>query len=101
MPRRIRRGAIVRRRPQRGGKLNWKKLWGLAKQTHGFLRRTRGLSKVMGALSDAGVPIAGTIGKYAGKVGYGRRRVVRRRRHGGALRLAGAGCSKKRMGISY
>lgn len=98
----IARGAIVRRR-QHGGKVDWKKVWGLAKKTHRFLRKTKGLSRAMRALDSAGVPYAGTVGRFAGKVGYGRRRKVYRRRRGGALRLAGAGCGgrKKTRFIMY
>ena len=56
-----------------------------------FLKKTKVISKVGNLLGAACVPYAGTIGKAADTLGYGRRRRYRRR--GGALKLAGQGLS--------
>ena len=53
----------------------------------GFLKNPKLISTIANGLDAAGVPIAGTVGSIAGKLGYGR--TYRRHRRGGALRLAG------------
>lgn len=79
-----------------------------------FLRRTKLISKA-GKIADVVglTPQIGDLGRYAGKHGFGRKKVVRRRRRGrgistagGALSLAGYGRKKRlsvlpRRGIAY
>ena len=64
-----------------------------------FLHKSKLISTVGNALGTA-FPIAGTIGRAAGSVGFGRRRLVHtkiaRRRLGAGTTLAGAG--KNRYG---
>lgn len=96
---------------RRGGSwAGFKRFMGSANK---FLRKTKLISRVGKLASMEGVPYAGTIGSVAGKLGYGRRRTVRRRRRrgkgvspaGGGVYLAGRG-QKKRLtskprGIAY
>ncbi len=64
-------------------------LWDTLKSAHNFIRSNKIISTVGNALS--GVPIignvAGTIGRTAATLGYGRRRRVRHRRVGGRRRV--------------
>lgn len=67
-------------------------------KAHSFLKRSRVISRMAGRSSHAGVRAAGSI---ASALGYGRR--FRRKRRGGALKLAGmgiglAGGRRRRMG---
>jgi len=55
-------------------------------KAHSFLKRSRVISRMAGRSSHAGVRAAGSI---ASALGYGRR--FRRKRRGGALKLAGMG----------
>ena len=84
------------RRHRRKVGTGFKSFWGKAKK---FLKKTKLLSTVGNALAPA---LSGTLGSiaragtnYAKSQGYGRRRRIRRRRKGGALRPAG---SLKRYG---
>ena len=84
-----------RHRRKVGG--SFKSFWGKAKK---FLKKTKLLSTVGNALAPMAGP--GILGKaargavnFAKSQGYGRRRRIRRRRKGGALRPAG---SHKRYG---
>lgn len=82
MPRLARRskvGGRRRRHRMKGGALP-----GWLVKAHDFIKKNKVISRVAGALKSANVPYAGTVGTIAGKLGYGRRR-----RRGGALRLAG------------
>ena len=72
----IRRG----RRGQHG-----RGLWEFLKKVGAFLKRTKLVSTIGNTLGAAGVPYAGTIGKMAGAVGYGRHRIK-----GMGLRRAGS-----------
>lgn len=85
-------------------------MWEKAKK---FLRRTKLISKAGKVADVVGMPtMFGDAGRFAGKYGYGRKKVVRRRRRGRGISTAGAGLSlagrgKKRLttiprcGISY
>jgi len=86
-----------RRRHRRKVGGSFKSFWGKAKK---FLKKTKLLSTVGNALAPMAGP--GILGKaargavnFAKSQGYGRRRRIRRRRKGGALRPAG---SHKRYG---
>lgn len=59
-------------------------------KANSFLKNSKIISTIGDSLAEAGVPGAGLVGSIAGKLGYGRRR-MHRRRHGGALGLAGMG----------
>ena len=59
------------------------------KGAHDFIKSHKIISTVGNALGAVGVPYASSIGKAASALGYGRKRVVRRRR-GGAINLRGA-----------
>jgi hypothetical protein len=56
------------------------------RSAHDFVKKNKLISRAASALSAAGLPYAGTIGSAASAMGYGRRRRVRRRRHGGNLK---------------
>jgi len=58
----------------------------LLSKAHSFLKRSRVISRMAGRSSHAGIRAAGSI---ASALGYGRR--FRRKRRGGALKLAGMG----------
>jgi hypothetical protein len=67
-------------------------------KAHSFLKRSRVISRMAGRSSHAGVRAAGSV---ASALGYGRR--FRRKRRGGALKLAGMGLGlsggrRRRMG---
>lgn len=67
-------------------------------KANSFLKRSRVISRMAGRSSHAGVRMAGNV---ASALGYGRR--FRRKRRGGALKLAGmglglAGGRRRRMG---
>ena len=82
--RRMARG-IGRRRRMRG-----RGIGDFLKRANSFLKSSKLVSTVGNALGAAGIPFASQIGSVAGSLGYGRRR------RGGALRLAGAGCRMRR-----
>jgi len=67
-------------RRMRGGKLTLSGIKSALGKANSYLKKTRLISKVAGALDTAGVPYAGKIGSYAGQLGYGRRKRTRRRR---------------------
>ena len=81
---------------RRGRKMRGRGFWDsvlkFGKKANTFLKKSKLISKVSGALGEAGVPYASGISGVSGAVGYGRkkrrRRVVRRRR-GAGIRLAG------------
>ncbi len=130
MPRRKRttkrKTAVARRRTYRRS-MRGRGFMSFLKGANRFLKKTKLLSRGGKALSMLGVPYAGTAGRVAGAVGYGKRRskrrfkrVVRRRkrgrgaslaggryRKGGGVFLAGRGLKKKPMsravprGIAY
>lgn len=52
----------------------------LLKKAHRVIKDNRVISKVAGALHNAGVPYAGKVSTVASAAGYGRRRRRRRRR---------------------
>ena len=81
--RRMARG-IGRRRRMRG-----RGIGDFLKRANSFLKSSKLVSTVGNALGAAGIPFASQIGSVAGSLGYGRRR------RGGALRLAGAGCRRR------
>ena len=58
----------------------------LLSKAHSFLKRSMVISRLAGRSSHSGVRMAGNI---ASALGYGRR--YRRKRRGGALKLAGMG----------
>ena len=58
----------------------------LLSKAHSFLKRSRVISRLAGRSSHAGIRAAGSI---ASALGYGRR--FRRKRRGGAIKLAGMG----------
>lgn len=67
-------------------------------KAHSFLKRSRVISRMAGRSSHSGVRMAGNV---ASALGYGRR--FRRKRRGGALKLAGMGLGlsggrRRRMG---
>ena len=84
------------RRHRRKVGAGFKSFWGKAKN---FLKKTKLLSTVGNALAPMVPGVWGTAArgavKFAKSQGYGRRRRIRRRRKGGALRPAG---SHKRYG---
>jgi len=82
-------GGRRRRRTRRvkGGSLS---SW--IKKAGDWLKKHKVVSRVGGLLGTMGVPMADSIGKMAGAVGYGRRR--QRRRVGYGLRTAGMGMSQ-------
>lgn len=47
-------------------------VWDWIKSAHNFIKSNKVISRVGSALGSVGVPYAGTIGKVAGLVGYGR-----------------------------
>jgi hypothetical protein len=55
--------------PQTGGSFG-----SFMKKANKFLKDNKVISKVAGVASDLGVPKADVIGKYAGKMGYGKKR---------------------------
>jgi hypothetical protein len=63
-----------------------KAMRGLLSKAHSFLKRSRIISRMAGRSSHAGIRTAGQI---ASALGYGRR--FRRKRRGGAIKLAGMG----------
>jgi hypothetical protein len=71
------------RRAQGGGFMD------MLRSAHDWIKKNKIISTVGSALGKVGVPYAGAIGTAAGTLGYGRRRMVRRRRRGGALNLRG------------
>ena len=58
----------------------------LLSKAHSFLKRSRVISRMAGRSSHAGIRAAGSV---ASALGYGRR--FRRKRRGGAIKLAGMG----------
>jgi hypothetical protein len=67
-------------------------------KAHSFLKRSRVISRMAGRSSHSGVRMAGNV---ASALGYGRR--FRRKRRGGAIKLAGMGLGlsggrRRRMG---
>lgn len=73
----------------------WKNLLGKA---NSFLKRSKLISRMAGRSSHSGIRMAGNV---ASALGYGRR--FRRKRRGGAIKLAGmglglAGGRRRRMG---
>lgn len=105
---------VVARRRRGGARQRGRGFMDFLRGANRFLKRTKLISRAGRIGSMLGVPYVGTIGKYAGKVGYGRKRTVRRRRRkgrglstaGGALALAGRGRKKRltaipRAGIAY
>jgi hypothetical protein len=119
MPSRARRRTSKRvypvaRRGRRGGKINWGKVWGKVKRfghkANKFLKK----SKLISTAAPLFGPYGEAAGAIAGRVGYGKRRMVRRPRRrgrgintpGGGIRLAGrSGRGKKKTygsrGMSY
>lgn len=83
MPIRYGIGRKRRRVRRRGGSL-----LDALRSAHDWIKKNRVISTVGNALGSVGVPYAGTIGKAASVLGYGRRRRrrVRRRRRGGDLK---------------
>ena len=59
-------------------------------KANSFLKNSKLISGVGGALGAMGVPYASQIGSVAGSLGYGRPR------RGSGLRLAGAGYRRRR-----
>ena len=75
-----------------------KAMRGLLSKAHSFLKRSRVISRMAGRSSHSGIRAAGSI---ASALGYGRR--FRRKRRGGAIKLAGmglglAGAGRRRRG---
>lgn len=74
----------------------------LLSKAHSFLKRSRVISRMAGRSSHAGIRAAGSV---ASALGYGRR-FRRKRRKGGALKLAGMGMGlaggrrRRRMGMT-
>jgi hypothetical protein len=67
-------------------------------KANSFLKRSRVISRMAGRSSNSGIRMAGNV---ASALGYGRR--FRRKRRGGALKLAGMGLGlsggrRRRMG---
>jgi len=58
----------------------------LLHKAHSFLKRTKAISRLASHSSHSGIRMAGNI---ASAMGYGRR--YRRKRRGGAIKLAGMG----------
>jgi hypothetical protein len=58
----------------------------LLSKAHSFLKRSKIISRMAGRSSHSGIRAAGSV---ASALGYGRR--FRRKRRGGALKLAGMG----------
>lgn len=75
----VRRIGRPRRRKQGRG------LWDLIKKGHNWIKSNKIISTVGNALGSV-IPLAGTIGRTAATMGYGRRRRRRVRRVGGSLR---------------
>jgi len=73
----------------------------LLSKAHSFLKRSRVISRMAGRSSHAGIRAAGSV---ASALGYGRR--FRRKRRGGAIKLAGMGLGlsggrrRRRMGMT-
>jgi hypothetical protein len=82
--RRMARG-VKRRRRMRG-----RGIGDFLKRANNFLKSSKLVSTVGSALGAAGIPYADKIAGVASSLGYGRRR-----RRGGALRLAGAGYRRR------
>lgn len=81
------RHRVMKRRSHRSrmggsGVLDW------LRKAHDFIKKNKLVSRIGSSLGAMGVPYAGAIGKAGGVLGYGRRR-VHRRRLGGSLRPAG------------
>ena len=74
---RPRKRRMVRRRKRGAGLLD------ALKSANRWLRSNKAISNVAGALSSVGVPYADKVAQVASKLGYGRRRRVRRKRGGG------------------
>ena len=76
----------IRRRARGGGFMD------VLRSAHDWIKKNKIISTVGSALGRVGVPYAGAIGNAASTLGYGRRRIVRRRRPlrpraiGGSLR---------------
>lgn len=62
-------------------------------KANSFLKRSRVISRMAGRSSNSGIRMAGNV---ASALGYGRR--FRRKRRGGALKLAGMGLGLSGMG---
>lgn len=78
-----------RRRPMKGRGINSQKVLNWLKKVNTKLRSSKFLSRAGKSYGQSGLPgaiYAGKVGEVASKFGYGRRR-----RRGGALRLAGGG----------
>ena len=82
-----RRMARVSRRRRR---MRGRGLMDFLGKANNFLKQSKLVSSVGNALGAAGIPLAGKIAGVASSLGYDRRR------RGGALRLAGAGCRRRR-----
>jgi len=98
MPAKRKTTTVQRKRKPRSGGSTW--LTRLVRdvqnpsKVNNFLKRTKAISRVAGALSAVGVPLSGTVGNVAGKLGYGKRKRKRGRkpRAGGCQMRSGAGC---------
>ena len=84
---------VSKRRVYGGNAARRQKIIGALKKINSFLHRTKAISRVATALASRGVPYAGQIGRVAGQLGYGRRRMTktctRTVTRGGGLNLAG------------
>ena len=81
--RRVHHGVGRRRRVRRGGS----KFTDFLSKANNFLRDHKVVSTVANALGSVGVPFASKIGSVASNLGYGRKR-VHRRKVGGAMHTA-------------
>ena len=89
MPRRtVIRTVVVRRKLGRRRRMRGRGFASFLGKANSFLKNSKLISGVGGALGAMGVPYASQIGSVAGSLGYGRR--------GGGLRLAGAGYRRRR-----
>ena len=79
-----------RRRRRRTRRVKGGSLSSWIKKAGEWLKKHQVVSRVGNLLGTMGVPMAGTIGKMAGSVGYGRRR----RRVGYGLKTSGMGMAK-------
>ena len=64
---------------QQGGNII-KDLGKAIKKADKFLKKTKVISKVSGALGSVGVPYAGAVSNVSGKLGYGKRGGARKKR---------------------
>jgi hypothetical protein len=77
----------VRRRRQGAG------FFDVVKSANNWLRSNKAISNVAGALAKSNVPYAAKVAEVAGKLGYGRRRPVRRT----AVRYRGSGFTTEQI----